>query len=202
MRTLTVAGTCSGVGKTTLICRLLEDHPDWGVLKISTHPAGHRGHGGRQGAEALATDPETLSRPGSATARYVAAGARRVAWLRPTPEYLPHGLGPALESLEGVDGVLIEGNSHLLHRPSDRVVLVARPGLDDVKPSAWRILDRVDCLVFNRALEHARPGYDPAVLATVRSRFDPDDVLDADFGRDAREALGPLRKRIATWFPR
>lgn len=202
MRTLTIAGTCSGVGKTMLICRLLEDRPGWGVLKISTHPAGDRGHVGRHGTDELVNDPAALSRPGSATARYLEAGARRVSWLRPTPESLPDGIGPALESLGGADGVFVEGNSHLLHRPTDRVMLVARSGLDDVKPSAWRILEQVDRLVFNRALEPVGPGYDPAVLARLRSHFPADRVLQADFGADGPGALATLRALVATWFPR
>ena len=154
MRVLGVGGCCSGVGKTTLICRLLEVFSGWGALKVS--PA-HRDPASRsaaslidhglQGTYRIDTDP---GEPGSDTGRFRAAGAARVAWLRSTPERLGFALDEALAGFTGMPGVVVEGNAPARERPPAGLLMVARVGQREVKPSARPMLAQADWIVLNR----------------------------------------------------
>jgi molybdopterin-guanine dinucleotide biosynthesis protein len=154
MRVLGVGGCCSGVGKTTLICRLLEVFSGWGALKVSPahrDPASRSGASlidhGLEGTYRIDTDP---GEPGSDTGRFRAAGAARVAWLRSTPERLGFALDEALAGFTGMPGVVVEGNAPARERPPALLLMVARVGQREVKPSARALVDRTDWVVLNR----------------------------------------------------
>jgi len=154
MRVLGVGGCCSGVGKTTVICRLLEVLKGWGALKVSPvhrDPASPSGASlvthGLQGAYRIDTDP---GEPSSDTGRFHAAGAARVAWLRSTPERLGFALDEALAGFSGMPGVVVEGNAPARERPPLGLLIVARVGQREVKPSARARVAHADWIVLNR----------------------------------------------------
>jgi molybdopterin-guanine dinucleotide biosynthesis protein len=153
MLVLGVGGCCSGVGKTTAVCRLLETLTGWGALKVSpTHRDPRRPESASFVTHALEGDFRIDTDPGatrSDTGRFHAAGAARVAWLRSLPEHLGPGLDAALAGFSGLPGVIVEGNAPARERPPDALVLVARPGQGEIKASARELISRADWIVLN-----------------------------------------------------
>lgn len=154
MRIVVVGGCSEGVGKTQLISRLIEVLPGWGVLKTSPghpEPTGSTPEAvhGLGGAFDVLTDLAALSRPGKDTARYLAAGASRVAWLRARPEHLARGVQEAVGRFADLPGLLVEGNSVAAFLAAHRLAVVARAAMSEVKPSALPLLARADWLVLN-----------------------------------------------------
>lgn len=155
MIVVTVSGTSSEVGKTGLMCALLDRLPGWAAVKVT------RGH-----YRSCGRDPETCcvshllgDRPrvfadravtdvaGKDTGRYWEAGAADVRWVVAARGQEHAGLSRALADLAGSDGVLVEGNRILERMPRPRLaLLVAHPAAGEVKSSARRILDRIDAL--------------------------------------------------------
>lgn len=158
MKVIGIGGCSSGVGKTTLICRVLEALPGWGALKTTpvhkkpcpdpdTCPACH----GLRGDYQILTEPERLFREGSDTSRYRDAGAVRVSWLKSRPEFIGLGVDEAVERFRDLPGVVVEGNSFTRYLWPDRMIMVARAELDEVKPTARALLGKADLVVLNGA---------------------------------------------------
>jgi len=162
MRVLGVGGLSSGVGKTTLICRLLSVLPGWGTLKTSI-PHKDSPHAPPVGFD-LIEDAAGLGRARSDTARFAGSGSARVLWLRSAPEALTEGIETALQAFADLPGVVVEGNSFVGHRKPDAFVLVARAGLRDVKRSTSLVAPQTDWMALNA------PGRadDPAEVAWLR----------------------------------
>ncbi len=202
MRILGVGGCSKGVGKTLLIARLVEVLPGWGVLKTSpAHPArgrpSERAHGPAAPYEVV-TDPAELTETGADTERYVAAGARRVVWLRAHPERLAEGMARALAAFGGLEGVVVEGNSFARFVEPERFVLVARAGSDEIKASAIALVPRADWIVLN-----APAGSSPGAVLALESRLLRDlggrrvEVLDV--AAPASGALANFLEEIRDW---
>jgi molybdopterin-guanine dinucleotide biosynthesis protein len=182
MRVLGVGGCCSGVGKTTIICRLLEVLGGWGALKVSPAHRDRRSHSaatvvthGLEGAYRIDTDPGD---PGSDTGRFRAAGAARVAWLRSTPERLGLALDEALAGFTGLSGVVVEGNAPARERPPAGLVMVARVGQREIKPSARPMLARADWIVLNRG-QGETAALDGKTASEIELGASPRFVIDA-----------------------
>jgi molybdopterin-guanine dinucleotide biosynthesis protein len=152
--TLAVGGFASGVGKTTLMCELLQRaFPAWEAIKMT------RGHYRSCGKSAhaccvshlLRDEPVIRSgrdetyKAGKDTGRYWDAGASNVHWVIVTDEQVEQGINLALERVK-TPGVLIEGTSFRQFVPADFTVLVARPEVTQIKPSARRALALADAL--------------------------------------------------------
>jgi molybdopterin-guanine dinucleotide biosynthesis protein len=193
MLVLGVGGCCSGVGKTALVCRLLEALGGWGALKVSPahrdprRPGSIRlvGHG-LDGAYRIDTDPGD---PGSDTGRFHAAGAARVCWLRSTPGRLGPGLDEALAAFASLPGVIVEGNAPARERPPDGLILLARVGQREVKDSARALLPRADWVVLNRSVDRVSlpdSGRAPEVERALGRR--PTFVIDAAAADDSGTA--------------
>lgn len=159
------------MGKTTLACRILETLPGWGALKLSpvrphacgADPACPECHG-LSGDSDLTLDSE--GPPESGTSRYAAAGAARVGWLRGSEQGLYRAVPRALEQLSNLPGLLVEGNSFARYAQPDRIVLVARAGLLEVKGSAREIFAVADWIVLNRS-----EGADPRWMEGEKDRL-------------------------------
>jgi molybdopterin-guanine dinucleotide biosynthesis protein len=197
-----VGGCCSGVGKTTLLCRLLEPLRGWGALKVS--PA-HR-HPRRPDAADLVSHgldgdyriDASPGEPGSDTARFHAAGAARVAWLRSTPGRLGPALDEALAGFAGLPGVLVEGNAPARERPPDALVVVARVAQREIKPSARALLASADWIVLNRDGGRASGLAAPDVPEIARALGrEPTFVVDLAAPADPRAA--ELLEAIRAW---
>ncbi len=148
-----VGGFNSNSGKTTLVCELLRAFPGWGALKMT------RGHYRSCGKDPraccvshlLGDEPlvrsgraETYA-PGKDTGRYWDAGASEVHWAVVTDAQVDAGFRAALSRVESA-GVFVEGNSFLRAFDADFTVLVARPDVLELKPTARRVLPKASAL--------------------------------------------------------
>ena len=152
-----VAGASSNVGKTTLVCRLLEHFPDWEAIKVTR---GHYRSCGRDPhtccvSHLLGDAPKVFSErsltdvPNKDTGRFWTAGASNVHWLIATTNQIEHGIHLALERVKG-PGVLVEGTSILeFLQPSLSILTLSGPE-NRLKSTAQRALRerRID-VVFN-----------------------------------------------------
>ena len=168
MRVLGVGGTSSGVGKTAVVCLLLEALPGWGTLKTSVYRGNDptRDEPLPEGFEII-HDPAVLDRYGTDTARYGGAGSARVRWLRSERDGLAEGIEQALALFTDLPGVIVEGNSFAVHRRPDAFVVVVRPGLDEIKESAWEI--RADWWVVNG--RGPGPVHEPAFVIDAEPKL-------------------------------
>jgi molybdopterin-guanine dinucleotide biosynthesis protein len=166
-----VGGFNSNSGKTTLVCELLRALPCWAALKMTR---GHYRSCGRDPhaccvSPLLGDEPVVRSgraetyAPGKDTGRYWDAGAAEVHWAIVTDGQVERGFRSALERVSA-PGVVVEGNSFLRFAEADYAVLVARPDVLKIKPSARRALPVASALY----LSDAGGG----VEASARARFE------------------------------
>ncbi len=172
MRLVTVSGTTSEIGKTTLVCALLERLPGWAAVKVT------RGH-----YRSCGRDPETCcvshllgdrprvfgdradtDVPAKDTGRYWAAGAADVRWVVGKRGQESAGLAVALAELAGHPGVVVEGNRVVESLAPDMALLVVHPSQSEIKSSARRILDRIDALYVMDAASARTAAGDAASL--------------------------------------
>jgi molybdopterin-guanine dinucleotide biosynthesis protein len=148
-----VGGFTSNSGKTTLVCELLKRLEGWEAIKVSR---GHYRSCGRDPhacciSPLLGEEPvvrtgraETYAR-GKDTGRYWDAGASNVHWAVVTDGQVGEGVRAALGRVKS-EGVLIEGNSLLRHLEPDLFLMVARPDVLKIKPTARRALAKASAL--------------------------------------------------------
>jgi hypothetical protein len=151
MRIVTVSGTCSEVGKTTLVCELLARLPGWAAIKVTR---GHYRSCGRDPdtccvSGLLGDEPRVFSDRADTdvatkdTGRYWAAGAADVRWLVVARGQEGEGIARALAGLGDHPGVVIEGNRVVESLDPELAVMVALPDQKEIKVSARRIVGRV-----------------------------------------------------------
>ena len=171
-RLVTVSGTCSEVGKTTLVCELLSRLPGWAAVKVTR---GHYRSCGRDPdtccvSPLLGDEPRVFADradtdvEGKDTGRYWGAGAREVRWVVGSRGQESEGLRRALDHLAGVPGVLVEGNAVVASVDPDLALMVAHPRQSEVKSSAVAILDRIDVLYVPEAAAARSASDDPSLL--------------------------------------
>jgi molybdopterin-guanine dinucleotide biosynthesis protein len=102
MKIVAVVGSGSNSGKTTLVCRILRDHPGLGALKLSP----------REGV-----DPRIEWGPGADpekdTARFSASGAAKVGRIVGERGRIPHFWESVRPEFSGLEGVVVEGGGSL-----------------------------------------------------------------------------------------
>jgi molybdopterin-guanine dinucleotide biosynthesis protein len=168
---IAVGGFNSNTGKTTLVCELLRALPGWEALKMT------RGHYRSCGKDPraccvsplLGDEPVVRSgraqtyEPGKDTGRYWDAGASEVHWAIVTEGQVEAGFRAALARVRA-PGVLVEGNSFLRFAEADFAVLVARPDVLKIKPTARRALAKASALYLSddgvRADDAGRARFD------------------------------------------
>lgn len=148
-----VGGFTSNVGKTTLMCQLLQKFPGWEAIKTT------RGHYRSCGKDPRACcvshllSEEPLVRSGRAetyeagkdTGRYWDAGAANVHWLIATDAQLEKGIREALGRVKA-PGVFVEGNSFAEFVHTDYFVMVRHAGSEKIKGSARRALSKASAI--------------------------------------------------------
>jgi molybdopterin-guanine dinucleotide biosynthesis protein len=168
---IAVGGFNSNTGKTTLVCELLRALRGWEAIKMTR---GHYRSCGKDpqaccvshllGDEAVVRSGRAeTDAPGKDTGRYWEAGAAGVHWAIVTDGQVESGFRTALARVKA-PGVVVEGNSFLRFAAADFAVLVARPDVLKIKPTARRALPLASGLY----LSDAGAGVDPA----ARSRFE------------------------------
>jgi molybdopterin-guanine dinucleotide biosynthesis protein len=165
--TVGVGGFTSEVGKTTLLCNLLELFPEWEAIKTT------RGHYRSCGKDPHACCVSHLLQdkpliksgkletyePGKDTARYWEAGAANVHWVIATDDQLDAGINEALARVTS-EGVLIEGNSFSSYVQTDFFVMVARADHPQIKRTARNALDHVSAVYLSDRSGEARQNFE------------------------------------------
>jgi molybdopterin-guanine dinucleotide biosynthesis protein len=145
-----VGGFTSQVGKTTLLCDLLQAFPGWEAIKTT------RGHYRSCGKDPHACCVSHLLRDepvvrsgrgqtytaGKDTGRYWDSGAANVHWVIATDEQVEAGIKIALDRVQAA-GVFVEGNSFTKFIEPHYFVMVVRPDHMKIKSTAKEALSRV-----------------------------------------------------------
>lgn len=135
MRIITVSGAHSGIGKTTVVERILNQLKDWSALKVTVikgAPCPRKMPCGiceQQNVPfSIITKPEIINQKGKDTQRMKSAGAKKVLWLKAIPSGLKDGLKIALKMLKNSPGVVIEGTSVLKYLKPDLGIFIDTEG--------------------------------------------------------------------------
>lgn len=145
-----IGGAHSAIGKTTLAERLLsflsKQKPakfmgvktdKWGAIKYT-----------RSNIYCSVTeDTELIDVDDKDTGRLLRAGAKRVLWVQAPPERLDEVLPLALQGLDDMDGIVVEGNSAVEFLKPDVVVFLDSENPKDRKPSASRLFQQADIII-------------------------------------------------------
>lgn len=184
LRLITIAGTASNTGKTTLLCdllRALTPHQSWEAIKLTR---GHYRSCGKD-PQACCVSPllgaEPLVRSGRAetyaagkdTGRYWDAGASNVHWVIATNEQVETGVRQALARVQ-TGCVLIEGTSLLQFIQPDLALLVGDLEEPKIKASARQALREgwIDAWYLNEdSGQHALPVYTPQTFDALVARL-------------------------------
>jgi hypothetical protein len=145
-----IGGFTSEVGKTTLLCELLQAFPGWEAIKTTR---GHYRSCGKDPHVCCVSDlleeeavirsgRELTYAAGKDTGRYWDSGAANVQWVIATDGQVEAGIKKALSCVQA-PGVFIEGNSFTKFIEPDYFVMVARPDDLKIKATAREALNRV-----------------------------------------------------------
>ena len=162
-----VGGFTSEVGKTTLLCSLLEMFPGWEAIKTT------RGHYRSCGKDPHACCVSHLLQdkpliksgkletyePGKDTGRYWESGAANVHWVIATDDQLEEGIKEALTRVTS-EGVFIEGNSFSSYVQTDFFVMVARADLPQIKRTARSVMDHASVVYLSDRSSEARESFE------------------------------------------
>ena len=170
MKTICVAGTRSGVGKTSLVEMLLCVLKGWSAAKISAEHA----HGDKPFG--IVTRRSLIAEPGTDTARFLAAGAKRVFWVWTRRNALKNAVTELLGRLRRGENLIVEGNSFARAARPDVTILVAGVGRSIMKSSARAILGQVDIVAVKADAGHS-PAHARQAVRRWRERAGVRDVL-------------------------
>ncbi len=136
---ISVTGAHSSCGKTT-VCELLFSRlpGKWGAIKYT------------KTAFYTSVSDDVLRHPqGKDTHRMHSAGAHRVIWVQAPREELKEVLPMSMNMLSECTGIIVEGNSPIEFLSPDIVIFVFGRDINRIKPSAERIIERADFVIFN-----------------------------------------------------
>ncbi len=137
---ISVTGAHSSAGKTTLCTILLKNLTGFGAIKCT-----------RTGLYSSVTDdPEVLLQGDKDTALMSRAGAEKVVWVQSSGPQLEGALDIALGNMNGLQGVVVEGNSPLMYLNPDLIIFVIGER-GEIKSSAREIIKKADIIVVNAA---------------------------------------------------
>jgi len=158
MALVVVGGHSRSVGKTSVVAGLIAALPErqWTAMKITQYGHGVCSLNGESCQ--CATDDHTWaiseendSSGDSDTARFLAAGAARVWWVRTEQGRLAEAV-PALRArLAEAGNAILESNSVLKFLRPDLYLTVLDPGTADFKPSAQEFLDLADAVLLHES---------------------------------------------------
>jgi molybdopterin-guanine dinucleotide biosynthesis protein len=148
-----VSGFSSNVGKTTLVCKLLEQLPGWEAIKLTR---GHYRSCGRDPEACCVSDlledkavvrsgRDSNYESGKDTGRFWDAGATNVHWVIVSDDQVEQGIAEALSRVKA-EGVVIEGNSFLQYVEADMTIMCSRSEGGKIKNSARETLSKSDLL--------------------------------------------------------
>lgn len=165
MKIISITGTASGVGKTTVAQFLLNHFCNLSALKITTkHEGNCPRHSDCDVCEKMTlpykitVDPIKIEQEGKDTSLFKSAGARKVVWLQTHVDSLEKGIGEALAYFGKNDSILVEGNSFLHTHDADLCILVTTPREHKIKRSTRQIISKIDLAVINKYADDSPEG--------------------------------------------
>lgn len=168
MKIISIAGTSSNIGKTTIAEFLIRNlknssghkneslNKNTSALKVTTRHQGKCIKGTSCGVcdsikypYVIIDDEAIINQEHKDTARLKLAGANKVIWLLSYPETLNAGIEKVLSHFDEDSIVVVEGNSFLSEHEADISLLVTKHSQSNFKKSAKYIIDKIDILVVN-----------------------------------------------------
>ena len=163
-RLIVVGGHTRSIGKTQLVCDVIQAFPrtEWIAGKITQYGHGVCAQNGEDcdcapTDHVCALDWETRADTGTDSSRFLAAGAKRSFWLRTKQGYLAEGLPLLRRAFEEIGteatasaerrGLIVESNSLMQFVKPSLYFAVIDPLREDFKESAQLALDRAQALV-------------------------------------------------------
>jgi hypothetical protein len=186
-RVIVVGGHTRSIGKTQLVCDILQAFPgaNWIAGKITQYGHGVCAQNGQDcdcapDEHISAFDWESHAESGTDSARFLAAGAQRSFWLRTKQGFLPEGLPLMREALHRVGNppngeslaLVLESNSLMQFLKPSLYFAVVDPSREDFKDSARAALDRADALVLRGPMnaESSQPAWLKLPAALLRMK--------------------------------
>ena len=172
-RVIVVGGHTRSIGKTQLVCDLIEAMPEaqWIAGKITQYGHGVCAQNGHDcdcapDEHVCAISWEQDASTGTDSARFLAAGAQRSFWLRTKQGFLAEGMPLLREALaecdagtgpeaSGAANLILESNTLLQFLKPSLYFVVLDPTKDDFKDSAKLQLDRASAFVLRHPLAEA-----------------------------------------------
>ena len=137
-RIISVTGAHSSVGKTTLCALLLNCLNNFGAIKFTKTDM----------FTSISDDPETILQKDKDTAIMSEAGANRVVWIQSPHDSLEDALHIASLKMEGLDGMVVEGNSPVDFINPHLIIFIIGPD-GQIKESAKKVIKLADIIVIN-----------------------------------------------------
>jgi len=182
-RIISVTGAQSKVGKTTLCTVLLDNLDNFGAIKFTKTSL----------YTSVIDDPETIAQKDTDTARMSGAGAEKVVWVQGSGNDLEDALNISLGKMNGLAGVVVEGNSPVdFLKPHLVIFIIGQDG--QIKPQAVGIIKRADIIVINSGDQTVQPPFPASMLKENAEVF----VMDlAKRTGDINGFIASVRKKTA-----
>ena len=207
-RLIVVGGHTRSIGKTQLVCDVIEAFPrsEWIAGKITQYGHGVCAQNGENcdcapTEHVCALDWETRADTGTDSSRFLAAGARKAFWLRTKQGYLAEGLpllrqalGEIREETGSTAGrvVIVESNSLMQFLKPSLYFAVIDPLKEDFKESAQLALDRAQALVLRGKVGAGEPPAPLWLNLPVQLMKEKASVLQ----REGEKLPEPLRELV------
>jgi hypothetical protein len=156
MSIIVIGGHSRSVGKTSVVAGLISALPEfrWTAFKITQYGHGICSANGEAcdcatGDHSWAITEEKNRAADTDTARFLAAGADRVWWVRTEQGRLAEAMPALRERLQASPYAIIESNSILKFLRPDLYITVLDPATADFKTSAREFLDRADAAILH-----------------------------------------------------
>jgi len=176
MSLVIIGGHSRSVGKTSVVAGLIAALPEfrWTALKITQYGHGICSADGQAcdcatNDHSWAISEENNSTGDSDTARFLAAGAARVWWVRTEQGRLAEAMPTVREKLAEAENVIMESNSVLKFLRPDVYLTVLDPANADFKNSAREFLDRASAVILRETTKGA-PAWKHVSLKPVADK--------------------------------
>ncbi len=178
MPLIVIGGHSRNIGKTSVVAGLIAalPHLNWTAIKITQFghdicSANGEACDCQTADHTLAISEERNPATGTDTSRFLAAGAKRVFWVRTRQGELAEAMPRVRKLLAESENTIIESNSVLRFLQPDLSLSVLDPTIIDFKLSALRYLDRTDALILPAHtmvddLTRAWPAVSPSLLTS------------------------------------
>ena len=210
-RLIVVGGHTRSIGKTQLVCDVIQAFPgtEWIAGKVTQYGHGVCAQNGENcdcapTEHVCALDWETRADTGTDSSRFLAAGARQAFWLRTKQGYLAEGLPLLRQALKEIGeetgsaagrAVIVESNSLMQFLKPSLYFAVIDPLKEDFKESAQLALDRAQALVLRGRVAGDEPPAPLWMKLPARLLREKASVLQLE-GEKLPEPLWELVHRI------